>query len=67
MVALPVQATEIDRGPPRDSHAISRRSTGSGLVRAEEGAPTGFECEAGPIPLVRSSCSPGERDSLFLP
>ena len=41
MVALPVQATEIDRGPTRDSHAMSRRSTGSGLVRAEEGTHKG--------------------------
>ena len=41
VVALPVQATEIDRGPPRDSHAVSRRSTGSELVRAEEGAHKG--------------------------
>ena len=57
VVALPVQATEIDRGPPRDSDAMSRRSTGSGLVRAEEGthtrgAPTEFECAAGPIPRI---------------
>ena len=36
VVALPVQATEIDRGPPRDSHAMSRRSTGSGLVQSIE-------------------------------
>ena len=41
VVALPVQATEIDRGPPRDSDAMSRRSTGSGLVRAEEGTHKG--------------------------
>ena len=41
VVALPVQATEIDRGPPRDSHAMSRRSTGSGLVGAEEGTHKG--------------------------
>ena len=41
VVALPVQATEIDRGLPRDSQAMSRRSTGSELVRAEAGAHKG--------------------------
>ena len=38
---LPVQATEIDRRPPRDTHAMSRRSTGSGSVSTEEGTHKG--------------------------
>ena len=41
VVALPVQATEIDPGTTRDTHAMSRRSTGSGSVSSEEGTRKG--------------------------
>ena len=41
VVALPLQATEIGRGPRRESHAISRRPTGAGSVSTEEGTHKG--------------------------
>ena len=41
VVALPLLAAEIGRGPRRESHAISGPSTGAGSVSTEEGTHKG--------------------------